>query len=214
MTSGSPRLGRVPLRFIALVALAVCQSILAQSHDALIHPRSAAEEIEATLSAPLDVESVGDMSSGENLETTVDKSMNLTAGIEPLGERTISPHGGGTQRAGSVKVVADGPAGGVQRGADLESLLDGVAEIAAPGVPGLLCVYGPEAFPVIVGGTGGARAPVIAAGRWQADRIVALGHDGYLERTALDRADTGRMMTNVLRWAAGGGGRPVHASAS
>ena len=90
---------------------------------------------------------------------------------------------------------------------DLDALLAGVAEIGAPGVPGPLCVYGPEAFPVIVGRTweGSFRAPVVAAGRWQAGRVVILGHGGYFDRATLDAADTGRFMTNALRWAAGAG---------
>lgn len=94
-------------------------------------------------------------------------------------------------------------------GDDLDALLDGVTEIAAPGVPGLLCVYGPEAVPVIVGAPGqGAvsvdvRAPVVAAARWQDGRVVALGHDGYFVRSTLETADTGSLMMNALHWAAG-----------
>lgn len=88
---------------------------------------------------------------------------------------------------------------------DLDVLLDGVAEISAPGVPGPLLVYGPEAFPVIVGGSGSAHAPVVAAGRWQEGRLVALGHGGYFESATLNTADTGRLMTNALHWAAGAG---------
>ena len=88
---------------------------------------------------------------------------------------------------------------------DLDALLDGVAEIGAPGTPGPLCVYGPETFPVVVGATQvDLRPPVAAAGRWQAGRLVALGHDGYFQRGTLETADTGRLMTNALRWAAGG----------
>ena len=93
---------------------------------------------------------------------------------------------------------------------DLDALLDGVGEIGAPVFPGPLCVWGPEAFPVIVGkpngvGVGsGVRAPVVAATRWQSGRVVALGHGGYFERASLKTADTGRFMTNALRWAAGG----------
>ena len=87
---------------------------------------------------------------------------------------------------------------------DLDALLNGVAEIGAPGVPGPLCVYGPEAFPVIVGATHvDVRAPVAAAGRWRAGRVVALGHGAYFERGALETADTGQLITNALRWAAG-----------
>ena len=98
---------------------------------------------------------------------------------------------------------------------DLNALLDGVAEIRAPGVPGPLCVYGSEAFPVIVGRIRGygsgtfpvssvVHAPVVAAGRWQAGRIVALGHDGYFARSTFESLDTGRLIVNALHWAAGG----------
>lgn len=66
--------------------------------------------------------------------------------------------------------VADARLGGD----DLNVLLDGVAEIGAPGVPGPLCVYGPSAFPVIVGAADGVRAPVVAAAHWSAGRVVAL----------------------------------------
>ena len=72
-------------------------------------------------------------------------------------------------------------------GTTLYPLLDGVAEIAAPGVPGPLCVYGPEAPPVIVGApregaaSVGVRAPVVAAAHWQDGRVVVLGHDGYFK---------------------------------
>ena len=91
---------------------------------------------------------------------------------------------------------------------DLEALLDGVAEIGVPGTPGPLCVYGPEAFPVVVGAINGVRAPVVAAGRWQEGRVVALGHDGYFQRATLETADTGRLIMNALRWAAGEGTSP------
>ena len=86
---------------------------------------------------------------------------------------------------------------------DIGALLDGVAEIGAPGVPGPLCIYGSGAFPVIVGAISDVRAPVMAAGRWQAGRIVALGHDGYFTRPTLELLDTGRLITNALYWTAG-----------
>ena len=98
---------------------------------------------------------------------------------------------------------------------DLDALLDGVTEIGSSGVPGPLCVYGSEAFPVIVGRVRsyGSRtsqvssivhAPLVAAGRWQAGRIVALGHDGYFVRATLESLDTGPLIMNALDWAAGG----------
>ena len=108
-----------------------------------------------------------------------------------------------------------GPVGAEEIEDDLEALLDGVASIGAPGVPGPLCVYGSEAFPVIVGriiGYGSrafpvssiVHAPVVAAARWQAGRIVALGHDGYFTRATLKSLDTGHLIVNALHWAADG----------
>ncbi len=86
---------------------------------------------------------------------------------------------------------------------DAEQLLEGVARIAAPGSPGSLCVFGDEAFAVVVGGAGGAiRQPVVAATTMGKGRVVAFGHDGYFGADALAAADTGRLMLNAVRWAA------------
>ncbi|MBM4086380.1 MAG: hypothetical protein FJ272_16465, partial [Planctomycetes bacterium] len=87
---------------------------------------------------------------------------------------------------------------------DLASLLDGVTEIAAPGVPGSLCVFGEQAFPVVTGKAGKFQEPVVAAARLGAGRVVAFGHDGYLNADALAAAGTGRLMLNAVRWAGGG----------
>jgi len=87
---------------------------------------------------------------------------------------------------------------------DRTRLLDGVRTIAAPGLPGSLAVYGPEAFPLVAGKTDGtARAAVIAAGRLGKGRVVALAHDGYFNAEALGTADTGRLIRNAVAWAAG-----------
>ncbi|MFC1715780.1 hypothetical protein ACFL6S_19080 [Candidatus Poribacteria bacterium] len=88
-----------------------------------------------------------------------------------------------------------------QEAKDLEILLDEVNEIAAPGVPGPLCVFGEQAFPVVVGGDK-LREPIVAAGRMGKGRVVAFGHTGYLNVNSLKTADTGRLMINSLRWAA------------
>jgi hypothetical protein len=96
--------------------------------------------------------------------------------------------------------LSDGRAGE----ADLAALRNGVSKIAAPGVPGPLCVFGPKAFPVVVGGVGGGRsAPVVAAAHWGKGRVVAFGHTGYVGRGALEAGDTGRLMLNAVRWAGG-----------
>ncbi|MFH1747415.1 MAG: M60 family metallopeptidase [Planctomycetota bacterium] len=88
--------------------------------------------------------------------------------------------------------------------ADLRVLLNGVSEIAAPGVPGPLCVFGDQAFPVAVGRSGQeVNEPVVAAARVEHGRVVAFGHDGYLGSEALTKADTGRLVVNSVLWAAG-----------
>ncbi|MHC5009737.1 MAG: M60 family metallopeptidase [Planctomycetota bacterium] len=80
-------------------------------------------------------------------------------------------------------------------------LLDGVATIAAPGVPGPLCAFGERAFAVVVGGK--QRLPVVAATAWGRGRVVAFGHTGYFGASTLETAETGRLVWNAARWAAG-----------
>ena len=50
-----------------------------------------------------------------DLEMTEDGSLSVRTAMEPLGELTISTHGRGNLVSGSVKVVSDGPIGGVLR---------------------------------------------------------------------------------------------------
>ena len=89
--------------------------------------------------------------------------------------------------------------------ADLAALLDGVHEIAAPGAPGTLCVFGDAAFPVVVGGTGKeSSGPVVGAARFGNGRVVAFSHNGYFGAETLATADTAALMVNAARWAAGG----------
>ncbi len=95
---------------------------------------------------------------------------------------------------------------------DRADLVAGVREIAAPGIPGSLCVYGPNAFVVATGGASGGklRAPVVAAGRLGRGRVVAWGHDGYLNADTLGKADTGKFFINAVRWTANKApGKPV-----
>lgn len=87
---------------------------------------------------------------------------------------------------------------------DVGAILDGVREIAAPGVPGALLPFGAEAFSIVVGGKPPNQQTVVAAARLEAGRIVALGHDGYFTQKALEEADTARFLLNALRWLARG----------
>ena len=50
-----------------------------------------------------------------DLEVTEDESLTVRTEMEPLGELTISTHGQGELVSGSVKVVSDGPLGGLVR---------------------------------------------------------------------------------------------------
>ena len=117
--------------------------------------------------------------------------------------------------AAVASMLAFGGSGSFASEHDVEFLLDGVTEIGKPVLPNWFCVYGPDAFPVVVGGTdntrlpvvvgatGGTRVPVVAAGRWQEGRVVALGHAGYFKRATIETGDTGRLLANALQWAAG-----------
>ena len=63
-----------------------------------------------------------------DLEITEDGSLTVQSEMEPLGELTISTHGRGELVSGSVRVVSDGPIGGVLR-FDLPGI--GVAGVGA-----------------------------------------------------------------------------------
>lgn len=76
-----------------------------------------------------------------------------------------------------------------------------VRELAAPGVPGALSVFGPQARALVTGGKQ-ARDVVVACADWEAGRVVALGHDGYLlNLDTLAIADTRPFFLNALAWA-------------
>ena len=62
---------------------------------------------------PIAAETVVDVT--EDLEITEDGSLSVRTAMEPLGELTISTHGQGEVVSGSVKVVSNGPIGGVLR---------------------------------------------------------------------------------------------------
>lgn len=84
------------------------------------------------------------------------------------------------------------------------ALLQGVSEIAAPGVPGAMVAFGEDAWPIVVGGGAGeTRLPVVVAAKLGRGRIVGFGHNGYFGGETLRTADTGRLMNNAIRWAAG-----------
>lgn len=88
------------------------------------------------------------------------------------------------------------------------ALLEGVREIAAPGIPGPLCVHGKLAFPIVAGKLSkNYQAPVVAAAKFGQGRVVAFGHNGYFDAATMDTADTGTLMTNAVAWTAGRRGK-------
>ena len=62
---------------------------------------------------PIAAESVVDLTG--NLEVTEDGALTVRTAMEPLGVLTISTHGRGELVTGSVRVVSDGPIGGMLR---------------------------------------------------------------------------------------------------
>lgn len=88
--------------------------------------------------------------------------------------------------------------------ADRDTLLRNVTTIAAPGTPGAVCIWGPNALPLVAGkGDRNLLEPVAAAAHHGAGRLIAFSHTGYLDAGFMSAADTGRLIHNAVRWAAG-----------
>ncbi|MCA9047758.1 MAG: M60 family metallopeptidase [Planctomycetaceae bacterium] len=81
-------------------------------------------------------------------------------------------------------------------------LFEGVDRITLPGVVGSLVVFGPEAFVVAAGPSGNSQLPLIAAGPLEKGRVVACGHNGYLSPGTLKHKSTGKLISNLMLWAA------------
>jgi hypothetical protein len=85
---------------------------------------------------------------------------------------------------------------------DVEALSEGVKEIAAPGTPGTVVVWGREAFPVLLGKRGHLEhQPVVAAAGWGKGRVVAFGHTGFGSAESLAVGETRRCLENAIAWA-------------
>ena len=82
---------------------------------------------------------------------------------------------------------------------DVAYLQNGVTEIAPGYNSGALIVFGEQAFPVVNGRSG----CIIAGARYGKGRVVAMGNSAALEADVLKMRDTGRMLSNIVRWAAG-----------
>ncbi len=103
----------------------------------------------------------------------------------------------------NVLWAALGVALGAQTRSDVDALLSGVKAIAAPGTPGPLVVFGESAFAVALWSNGARDEAAVAAARMGKGRVVGFGHGGYFGKAAMDEGDTGRLVLNCVRWAAG-----------
>ena len=83
--------------------------------------------------------------------------------------------------------------------ADRTEIIGGVTQVAAPGTPGLMAVYGENAFVVFSAGKPGKELPVAAAARYGKGRVFGIAHSGYFSFT--DRSTTtGEFMMNAREW--------------
>jgi len=102
---------------------------------------------------------------------------------------------------GVCPVFAAEPSLGERERSAAAAMTRGVKTIAMPGLPGTLTVFGPKAFPVVAGQSGGRAAPVVGATRHGRGRAVLFSHT-YFE-DALEVGDTAALVLNVTRWVAG-----------
>lgn len=84
---------------------------------------------------------------------------------------------------------------------ELPALIEGVKTIPHQGAPGPVAIFGPNAFPVIVGGEAGKQQALVAASLIGKGRAVIFGHNGYLSNDAMSQGDIGTLMLNAVRWA-------------
>jgi hypothetical protein len=90
--------------------------------------------------------------------------------------------------------------------ASISSLLSGVTEIASPGIPGPLVVFGEKAEVVIAAKQGQFLEPVVARAEFGCGRVVAFGHNGYFGNGAFAEGQTRQLMKNAIAWARQGSG--------
>ena len=80
-------------------------------------------------------------------------------------------------------------------------LLAGVTEIASPGVPGPLVVFGDRAEVVVAAKQGKYLEPVVASAYFGEGRVVAFGHGGYFGEGSMTVGQTRQLLVNAVRWA-------------
>jgi hypothetical protein len=78
-------------------------------------------------------------------------------------------------------------------------------QFASPGLPGVISSFNNRSFVVVAGKNNRALSSVIAAGELDGlkkGRIVAFGHDGYLDAANLEIQDTRKLFLRLALWAA------------
>lgn len=85
---------------------------------------------------------------------------------------------------------------------DLLNLLKDISEIPKLGAPGVLTVFGPNAFPFIVGKHKGCFHPLAAAGRLGKGRVIIYSHDGYPHHSK-DSKSLNQLIINNIHWCTG-----------
>lgn len=90
------------------------------------------------------------------------------------------------------------------KGDGREAITADLRQVDSPGLPGVIVPFLDRAFAVVAGRNGDTLNPVIAAGEMpglKKGRIVAFGHDGYLDANSFKVADTGQLALRLARWA-------------
>ncbi|MGQ0627007.1 MAG: M60 family peptidase N-terminal accessory domain-containing protein, partial [Phycisphaerales bacterium] len=82
--------------------------------------------------------------------------------------------------------------------------LGGLKAVVAPGTPGELAVWGPNARVLVAGVDDQLLTPVAACGSLgeKGGRAVAFAHTGFLEQSSMTVLDTGALIDRAVRWSA------------
>lgn len=84
--------------------------------------------------------------------------------------------------------------------ATAEAIRDGLRQIASPGIPGTLAVWGENAHVLIpANADGGVQVPLVAIARYGNGHIAALTHSSYASGESM-RGDTASLVRKLITW--------------
>jgi hypothetical protein len=78
-------------------------------------------------------------------------------------------------------------------------LFDGLADVKQEGVPGVVAIFGDDAFPLLISADG---HPLTACAFFSQGRVIAIAHDGYLKQPLMPFID------RCVQWVSGSGNSP------